>query len=187
VETYVRSARGDAIAFRSAIGLAGIMRATLAGGRDTVSGITVSEWRDRLAKRLTAELTAKPAYAQFRIIGVADAGREILRVDRSGPGGTIRRVPDVELQRKGDRGYFKDAIRMRPDEVYVSAIDLNQEQGVIETPYVPTLRVATSIQTPAGDPFGIIINAARSRCSSRRVTRRMRSSITADSILAFCC
>ena len=157
LETYVQTARGDAVAFRAAIGLAGIMRASLAGGTDPLSGMKTSEWLARLGTRFTAELTAKPAYAQFRIIGIADGGREILRVDRSGPDGKIRRVPDGELQRKGDRGYFKEAIRMQPDEVYVSEIDLNQEQGVIETPYVPTLRVATVILSPSGDPFGIII------------------------------
>jgi PAS domain S-box-containing protein len=157
LETYVQTARGDAVAFRAAIGLAGIMRASLAGGTDPLSGMKTSEWLGRLGTRFTAELTAKPAYAQFRVIGIADGGREILRVDRSGPDGKIRRVPDGELQRKGDRGYFKEAIRMQPDEVYVSEIDLNQEQGVIETPYVPTLRVATVILSPSGDPFGIII------------------------------
>src|SRR5215468_527148 len=90
LETYVKTARGDALAFRAAIGLAGIMRASLAGGTDPVSGMTAAEWRQRLGNRLTAELTAKPAYSQFRIIGVADGGREILRVDRSGSDGTIR-------------------------------------------------------------------------------------------------
>jgi PAS domain S-box-containing protein len=157
LETHVKTARGDVLAFRAAIGLAGIMRASLPDGTAPMSGMTAAEWRERLGDRLTAELKAKPAYAQFRIIGVADGGREILRVDRSGPDGEIRRVPDAELQRKGDRGYFKEAIRMRPDEVYVSQIDLNEEQGVTETPHVPTLRVATMIPTASGDPFGIII------------------------------
>ena len=35
-------------------------------------------WRERIAARLAAELDAKPAYAEFRIIGLEDGGREIL-------------------------------------------------------------------------------------------------------------
>jgi PAS domain S-box-containing protein len=157
LEIYVQSARGDAVAFRSAIGVAGIIRASLAGGTDPATAMTTTEWRDRLASRFEAELSAKPAYAQFRIIEISDGGRELVRVDRSGAHGDIRRVPDAELQRKGDRYYFQQAILMRPDEVFVSAIDLNKEHGVIQSPYVPTLRVATVVRTPDGNPFAIIV------------------------------
>lgn len=41
-----------------------------------------------MAQRLVAELEAKLVRAQFRVIGLADGGRELIRVDRSGPGGT---------------------------------------------------------------------------------------------------
>jgi len=54
---------------------------------------------------VAAELAAKPVYTQFRVIGIADGGREIVRVDRSGPHGAIRNVPDGELQRKADSYY----------------------------------------------------------------------------------
>ena len=61
------------------------------------------------------------------------------------------------MQRKGDREDFKEAIRLPSGEVYVSPVDLNEEHGVIETPHVPVLHVATPVHTPDGRPFGIVI------------------------------
>ncbi|MDB5578763.1 MAG: domain S-box protein [Bradyrhizobium sp.] len=58
------------------------------------------------------ELASKPNYYAFRIIGVDDDAREIVRVDRSGPDGAIRIVPDDELQREGDRVAFTETIRL---------------------------------------------------------------------------
>src|SRR5207253_2612236 len=97
------------------------------------AGMTVQRWHDGLGVRLTAELNAKPDYYQARFIGIADGGREIVRVDRSAPGGTIRVVADAELQQKGDRDYFQHTIRLHPGEVDISPMELNEEHGVIET------------------------------------------------------
>src|SRR4051794_32003877 len=129
LESHVRGARGDIAGFRSAAALNGLIRARSAGGVDPVDGLTEKTWRDRMAERLLAELEVKPAYAQFRIIGIEDGGRELLRVDRSGPNGAIRLVPDSELQQKGDRPYFKGTIGLPANEVYVSNLDLSQEHG----------------------------------------------------------
>jgi PAS domain S-box-containing protein len=156
LEASVRPARADVIGFRSAVAVEGIVKASRSDAGAS-GGISLDEWRNRLARRFAAELAAKPSYGQFRLIGVADGGREIIRVDRSGPGNSIRIVPDAELQRKGDRGYFPEVIRLSADEVSVSPIELNQEHGVIEVPHVPVMRAATSILAPDGQPFGIIV------------------------------
>jgi PAS domain S-box-containing protein len=176
LEASVRSARADAIGFRSAVAVHGIVKASRAGGVDPADGMTVSEWRNRLARRFVAELEAKPNYTQFRIIGMADGGREILRVDRSGPGGAIRIVTDAGLQRKGDRDYFLRTVGLPADGVDVSAVELNREHGAIETPHLPVLRAATPIHAPSGEPFGIVaINVellsafARIRSEAERV------------------
>src|ERR1700742_2662874 len=79
---YARSSRADITAFRSAVALQGLIRAHLAGGVDPQGNRTEAQWRDGLAERFMAELAAKPSYLQFRVIGLADGGREILRVDR---------------------------------------------------------------------------------------------------------
>ena len=154
---YVRSARADIVGFRSAVALNGIVRAHVAGGIDPLDGTSEAAWRLRMAERYAIELASKPAYSLFRIIGADDGGREIVRVDRSGKDGAIRIVPDAELQKKGDRAYFKAALSLPPGEIYVSPVELAREHGMIETPHEPVLRVATPIQAPDGRPFGIVM------------------------------
>ena len=114
LEYYAASATGDVAGFRSAVALHGLVRARKAGGTDPIDGVSEKTWRDRIASRLAAELEAKPSYAMFRIIGVEDDGRELVRVDRNGPNGTVRIVSEEELQKRGDRDYFQETIRLGP-------------------------------------------------------------------------
>jgi PAS domain S-box-containing protein len=173
LQSSVRGARADVAAFRSAAALNGLIRAHLAGGIDPVDGLSEKTWHERIAERLSAELQAKPAYAEFRIIGLDDGQREIVGADRKGPNDAVRIVPDAELQRKGDRTYFKETIQLRPDAIYVSQLNLNGDNGVIKTPHMPTLRVATPVFTPDGKPFGIVII----NLDMRPAFDRVRSSI----------
>lgn len=157
LEASVRSARADALGFRSAVAVEGIVRASTAGGQSVHDGISLADWRHRLASRFVAELAAKPNYMQFRIIGLADGGREIIRVERTSADAAIQIVPDEKLQQKGDRDYFQRAIQLKAGQVDVSPVELNQEGGGIELPPVPVIRSAASIDTPDGHPFGIVI------------------------------
>jgi PAS domain S-box-containing protein len=157
LRAYASGARADITAFRAAVALDGLMRAHLAGGVDPHDGRTEAQWRDGLAARFMAELAAKPSYLQFGVIGAADGGREILRVDRSGAGGSVRRVPDAELERRGTRDYFTETMALPAREVYVSRIDLDQNNGVISDPHVPVMRVATPVRAPNGEVFGILV------------------------------
>ena len=136
IETFVDGSRADLLGFRSTA-LQGIVSTGANGGVDPAGDTTPEQWRAQLAGRLVAELAAKPAYAQFRLIGVADNGREIVRVDRSGPDGSIRIAEGDQLQQKGDRAYFKAAVSLPPDDVYVSPIDLNREHGAVAMPHDP--------------------------------------------------
>ena len=115
LEYYAASATGDVAGFRSAVALQGLVRARKAGGIDPIDGVSEKTWRDRIASRFAAELEAKPSYAMFRIIGVDDEGRELVRVDRKGPNGTVRIVPEEGLQKRGDRDYFQETIRLDPE------------------------------------------------------------------------
>jgi hypothetical protein len=133
LEASVHSARADVSVQGQAV--RGLARAAVAGSDvDPMTGTSTAEWKARLTSRFIAELKAKPEYAQFRIIGVADGGREIVRVDRMGPEGAIRVVPEAELQRKGDRVYFKEAVQLPAGELYASPIEINQEEGSLQKP-----------------------------------------------------
>jgi len=174
LQSYVRGARADVATFRSHAAAHGMVLAHFNGGIDQVDHISEAAWRERLTTRLVADLGAKPAYSQFRFIGVDDGGREIIRVDRFGPDGAIRVVPDAELKQKGERAYFKDTIRLAANQIYVSPVDLKQKNGTIETPHVPTFRVAAPIFAPGGQPFGIVIINVDMRPAFDRVRASMR-------------
>jgi PAS domain S-box-containing protein len=165
----VRGARADVIGFRSAVALTDIMRARLGRGSDPAAATAEAEARRRMAERYAVELAAKPNYYAFRIIGVDDDGREIVRVDRSGPDGAIRIVPDDELLREGDRVAFTETIRLPSGEVHVSPVNLHQHDGVIETPNVPVVRIATPVHTPDGKPFAIVIINVDMRSAFARI------------------
>jgi PAS domain S-box-containing protein len=174
LEYYVAGARGDISGFRSAAALDGLIRAHLAGGVDPVDGVSEKTWLERIAARLLAEIEAKPAYAILRIIGLHDGGREIVRVDRLGPNGTVRIVAEPQLQRRGDRAYFTHSIKLRPGELYVSPLDLGRTNGDIETPHRPTLRVGTPVFTPDGKPFGVVMVNVDMRPAFDRVRSSVR-------------
>ena len=157
LESYVAGVRGDLIGYRAAAAINGLIRAHTGGGIDPVDGVSEQTWRERIATRLAAEIDAKPIYGQFRIIGVDNDQRELVRVDRSGPNGAARIAPDGELERKGDRAYFQEAIRLGPGEIYVSPVDLATRRGGTTALHVPTLRIAMPLFTQEGKPFGIIV------------------------------
>jgi PAS domain S-box-containing protein len=169
LDAAVRTARPSVIGFGSAVAIEGIVRASSAGGTDPQDGVALQTWRDRLAGRFVSELKANPDYLQFRVIGVADGGREIVRVDRQVPGGPIRVVADKDLQQKGDRPYFQQTIGLPPGEAYVSPVELNVEHGTIQVPHVPVLRTATPIHTPDGKPFGLVIINVDMRSAFTRI------------------
>lgn len=137
--------------------LHGLIRARAFGGRDPAQQLTELEWRRNIETVFKAMLDSKPRYVQLRFLGPAPEGRELVRVDRSGPNRSIKALPDAEMQAKGDRSYFKKAIALNPGEIYVSQVDLNQERGVIEVPHLPVVRLAMPIAGLDGKPCGILI------------------------------
>ena len=111
----------------------------------------------------------------FASIGLDDGGREIVRVDRSGTNGAIRIVPDAELGPRADRPYFKETIKLRPGEIYVSRLNLDRADWTIVMPHRPTLRVATPLFTPDGKLFGVFLLNVDMRPAFDRVRASARS------------
>ncbi len=156
LESHVRTAPGDITTFANLAAVAGLMRARLNGGIDPIDHTAEATWRERLQGRLAAQMALKPAYS-LRLIGVADNGREIVRIDRSGPDGGVHVATDAELRQVGDTPWFRDTMKLHAGEVYVSPVALSERNGVIEAPAVPVMRVARQVFGPDGKPFGIVI------------------------------
>jgi PAS domain S-box-containing protein len=172
---YVNRVRADVLMLARTPAVAGIIRAQAAGGIDPLDRSAAAVWHERLAQLFSAMLAPHPEYVQFRLIGVADGGRELVCVDRSGPGAALRNVPAAELERKGEKPYFKQALSIPVGEVYVSPIELNREQGPGQTPQMPVVRVATLVQDLSGQPFGILIVNLNMQPAFERLRAAMRS------------
>jgi PAS domain S-box-containing protein len=179
LESRARNAPADILTFREFAAFAGLMRAHLGGGTDPVDATTEAVWRERLVSRLSAQLAIKPDYEQVRFIGVGNGEREIVRIDRSGPNGTIRDVPDAELRRVGTEAWFGDTIKLKPGEIHVSRLELNEENGAIAVPQVPILRVATPVFIQNGRPYGVIVIDFNMGPALDRVRKSVRPGETA--------
>jgi signal transduction histidine kinase/DNA-binding NarL/FixJ family response regulator len=153
----VNNAYSDLKGFRRVVGLDEIMRLSRDPSMERAGGLTLAQWRARLGQRLVAEMEAKPAYARLRLIGVADGGREVIRVERQPSPGNIRVVPDDELQQKGDRSFFKQGIAAREGVIEVSPVEPSEDLGRIETPIVPVVRLLTPLFAPDGTVFGLLV------------------------------
>jgi PAS domain S-box-containing protein len=155
LEASLRGARADTIGFQASIGVQNLMMAHHEAIA-TASNPAELEWRTRIGLRFAAELAAKPDYLQFRVISADGGGRELLRVDRSGPDGMVRLVPDTELRREGDQDYFKKTMALPASDVFVSSIDLDRQPGDTNTRHVPTFCTAAPITSADGRRLGIV-------------------------------
>ena len=157
LDRQVGRLRDDVAVLAASSAVQSIIRARANDGIDPVSDDSEAVWRDRLANRLAQELMVKSEYIQARLIGATEGGPEIVRVDRSGPDGAVRVVPEEELQPKGHRDYFLRAIALEPGEIDVSPIELNVENNEIQEPYLPVLRASAPVFGPDGTLFGIVV------------------------------
>lgn len=171
LEAQTNGARADIATFRFDAAVRGMIDAHFNNGIDPIDHLSEKTWRERLLTRLVAEVGANPTYSKFRIIN-AD-GSEYLGVDRTGPTGSVRIVPNDALQNKDERSYFQEAIKLSEDQVYVAPVDLSVDEGVIQMPYVPTLRVAAPLFGSDHRLFGIVVI----NVDMRQVFDRIRISI----------
>lgn len=103
-------------------------------------------------------LKVKRIYDQVRILDVS--GQELVRVNYNGGDPVIVDYESDELQNKADRYYFYNSVELPENSLYLSKLDLNIENDVIE--YVDgrpkqTLRLITPIYTEDNEQIGILI------------------------------
>lgn len=108
---------------------------------------------DRLGGEFLAFSRAHKAYYQVRYID--QRGMEIVRADFDGKQSYL--LSRDKLQDKADRYYFREAIQIPSDAVYVSPMDLNIERGQVEVPDKPVVRYATPAINSHGKSKGIVI------------------------------
>lgn len=156
LDYVVQEIQRDVEFLRNTPPIQGLIRSRNNNGVDPVDGLRVDQWKESLAAIFRAVLIAKSEYVQVRFIGLADAGRELVRVDKNPDTGLIGEP--VELQQKLTRPYVRDAFLGAKDRVYLSDIDLNREFGVIQTPHLPVIRASLPVYDEiTRKPFGVVV------------------------------
>jgi len=112
-----------------------------------------SKTKQDLEQIFQVSLQHKPSYFQIRFIGIANNGKEVIRLDKTNE--TV--VLSNDLQEKGDTEYFNEGIKMNKGEFYFSQINLNEEHGLISEPYTPTLRAASPVFNVKNEKLGIVV------------------------------
>lgn len=92
-------------------------------------------------------------YDQIRLID--PTGMEIIRVNSEE--GKSRIVPQEQLQNKSNRYYVRLILSLEADEIYFSPFDLNVENGEIEIPRKPMIRMGIPLFDDYGSAKGFII------------------------------
>lgn len=150
-----RDMRDDILILSSTSPIGGLMRSIDAGGTDPLDGSTTSHWRSRMQAIFKSILRTKPHYFQIRIIGLADGGREIVRVDRKDS--QIAAASPDQLQKKGEESYFKLGASLESGATALSEINYNREHGAIDQSLTPTIRIVMPLFSPRGERFGMIV------------------------------
>ena len=109
--------------------------------------------RRYLAELFLTFAREKGLYDQIRFID--SDGREVVRVNRAGSRPVL--VDDAGLQDKSDRYYVVHGLRLESGQIYVSPLDLNVEDGVVEQPIKPVLRFATPVFDAGGRRQGLMV------------------------------
>lgn len=155
MEMQIDALRRDTLFLSNTPPISGIARATRHGGVDPRERNTRLEWERRLQEIFRAFLKANPDYYQVHYMGLADGGRELVRVERQAKGVVV--AHHVDLQRKGERDYFKLGLTLDAGQVHLSDFNLNQEHGHIAVPHRPSLRAVIPIFDERGQRFGMLV------------------------------
>ncbi|RKF21571.1 PAS domain S-box protein [Alginatibacterium sediminis] len=92
-------------------------------------------------------------YDQIRFIN--PNGMEKLRVNNFH--GEVAVVPLNKLQDKSQRYYWQQTIGLEAGKVYISPMDLNVEDGKVQYPLNPTIRVGTPVYDDKNRLLGVIV------------------------------
>ncbi|MDD5248066.1 MAG: EAL domain-containing protein [Rhodocyclaceae bacterium] len=147
--------RQDALFLSRTPPVAGIVRAAQHGGVDPRDGNAQAVWNRRLQEIFSAFAEAHPNYFLIRYIGVADGGRELVRVERRD--GVLAVVPEAGLRPKAEREFFAATTALKPGEIYLSDFGYDRFERAAGAPRLRVLRAATPIFDPAGKIFGLVM------------------------------
>ena len=110
---------------------------------------------DALAATFSSLLKVHPEYLQIRLIGLAEHGKERVRVERDGK--QLTRVEGLLLQEKAHFPYVFKALDLKPGQVRLSPIVINHEQGAHSGLDKPTLTISGPSDTGSANISDLIV------------------------------
>jgi len=153
IEIKMAEARHSLMIVRDTPPIQAIIRTRDAGGIDPLTGDSLALWEKRLQIIFASFISQLPQIQQFRYLD--EQGNELVRVD--GINARTHVVAADRLQNKANHSYFHEGIKLGKDAVYISDMDLNEEQGKIQEPHMPVLRMATPVFDDKGNRRGLLV------------------------------
>lgn len=95
----------------------------------------------------------KGIYDQIRWID--EKGQERIRVNHDSKDAYL--VATRHLQNKSGRYYFENTLTLGKNQFFISPLDLNVEQGKVERPLKPVIRIGTPVFDHRGNRRGILL------------------------------
>ena len=112
-------------------------------------------WKNVYTSALKDYILNKKLYYQVRILDVEGNEKLLLKYDENT--NTIAETPSDKLQNKSHLNYFKEAVKLKKEEFYISEMTLNIENGMIEKPFVPVVRYSTPLINKNGEVKGVMV------------------------------
>ncbi|KAF1050910.1 MAG: Alginate biosynthesis sensor protein KinB [Stenotrophomonas maltophilia] len=106
-----------------------------------------------VAARLFLSFSRSSGYYD-KVRWLDERGNERLRVNNRN--GQVDLVAPADLQNKAQRPFFSESVGLPRGGLYFSELDLNVEQGVVEQPLQPTLRIASPVVYD-GQNYGVVV------------------------------
>jgi signal transduction histidine kinase len=112
-----------------------------------------AQYREKVEQFFLLLSQERQHYDQIRYLDAS--GRENIRVNLNA--GKAVLVPRRNLQDKASSYYFHDAMQLVRNDIYVSPLDLNVENGRVAVPYKPVIRFAAPVFDSAGHKRGVVV------------------------------
>lgn len=106
-----------------------------------------------LARDFALFSSEKIIYDQIRLLDTD--GQEIIRINSEAGRPII--VGNDQLQKKSQRYYFQQSLKLNRNEIYISPFDLNVEYEEVQIPTKPVIRFGTPVFNSAGSRVGVLI------------------------------
>lgn len=154
IQSFLDTSKQDVLFISKTPPAQGIIRAKNSADKiDHQTNSTYQQWINRYQTIFASLMQSKNQYMQLRFID--ENGNELVRVDQNN--GQSVKIAGNQLQNKSKTGYFRETSRLGVNQIYVSKLNLNREQGQIQIPYTPVIRYATPIFSQQGKFSGMVI------------------------------